>query len=308
MDPRSWSWDAALGKPTARARLRGASAGRAGLASERAKAKPPPPMMRPPFPGHRRHSITHRAVQRLRELVPTRDDEDDESLRDRLDEALAAAEDGGKAIRTLDAMLGEPQTLVPVDAFGDVLYAIIKEDTVVTVLPEGHGQEILQRGQAMEQRMAAGQAAGPSPGPRGPAAPVERDEAWSEAGSRRRWRKEPQQPVVIQRIARNGTPPGRNGHGLGRDESIRDVAPVALPESAAAATVESPVARELQRALERGRRRAVVVALSEALTVADRDESLLPLWNSLASQGVPSTLTVGDLIEAVRGVAERARA
>lgn len=260
-------------------------------------------MMRPPFPGHRRHSITHRAVQRLRELVPTREDEDDESLRDRLDAALAAAEDAGKAIRTLDAMLGEPQTLVPVDAFGDVLYAIIKEDTVVTVLPEGHGQEILQRGQAMEQRMAAGQA----PAPRGPAAPAEREEGW-ESGSRRRWRKEPQQPVVIQRIARNGPPPGRNGNGtlgLSRDEALRDIVPVAMAEGAAP-TVEGPVARELQRALERGRRRAVVVALSEALAGSDRDGSLLPLWNSLASQGVPSTLTVGDLIEAVRGLSERA--
>ncbi len=263
-------------------------------------------MMRPPFPGHRRHSITHRAVQRLRELVPTRDDEDDESLRDRLDEALAAAEDGGKAIRTLDAMLGEPQTLVPVDAFGDVLYAIIKEDTVVTVLPEGHGQEILQRGQAMEQRMASGQA----PVPRAPAAPVEADDRWGDASSRRRWRKEPQQPVVIQRIARNGLPAGRNGHGAlsGRDDGLREVAPVAMPEALPAVAVESPVARELQRALERGRRRAVVVALSEALAQSDREDSLLPLWNSLASQGVPSTLTVGDLIEAIRGLPEpRAR-
>ena len=259
-------------------------------------------MMRPPFPGHRRHSITHRAVQRLRELVPTRDDEDDESLRDRLDEALAAAEDAGKAIRTLDAMLGEPQTLVPVDAFGDVLYAIIKEDTVVTVLPEGHGQEILQRGQAMEQRMAAGQAVGPAPGPRSPTVAAEPEERWGEGGPRRRWRKEPQQPVVIQRIARNGQPPGRNGHGTvpgGRDEALRDIAPVAIPEAVAGAAIEGPVARELQRALERGRRRAVVVALSEALAQSDREDSLLPLWNSLASQGVPSTLTVGDLIEAV---------
>lgn len=259
-------------------------------------------MMRPPFRGHRRHSITHRAVQRLRELVPTREDEDDESLRDRLDEALAAAEDAGKAIRTLDAMLGEPQTLVPVDAFGDVLYAIIKEDTVVTVLPEGHGQEILQRGQAMEQRMAAGQAVGQAPGPRGPAAPAEADERW-DAGARRRWRKEPQQPVVIQRIARNGQPPGRNGNGLGlgRDE----VTPVAMPE-AASPMAEGPVARELQRALERGRRRAVVVALGEVLAHTDREDSLLPLWNSLASQGVPGTLTVGDLIDAVRSVQQRA--
>ena len=37
----------------------------------------------------------------------------------------------------------------------------------------------------------------------------------------------------------------------------------------------------------------------EALAQSDREDSLLPLWNSLASQGVPSTLTVGDLIEAV---------
>jgi hypothetical protein len=250
-------------------------------------------MMRPPFPGHRRHSITHRAVQRLRELVPTREDEDDESLRDRLDEALAAAEDAGKAIRTLDAMLGEPQTLVPVDAFGDVLYAIIKEDTVVTVLPEGHGQEILQRGQAMEQRMAAGQA----PVPRSPVAPAEADERW-DGGARRRWRKEPQQPVVIQRIARNGQPPGRN-------DALREVTPVAMPE-VTSPTAEGPVARELQRALERGRRRAVVVALSEVLAHTDREDSLLPLWNSLASQGVPGTLTVGDLIEAVRSVQQRA--
>jgi hypothetical protein len=255
-------------------------------------------MMRPPFPGHRRHSITHRAVQRLRELVATRDDEDDESLRDRLDAALAAAEDAGKAIRTLDAMLGEPQTLVPVDAFGDVLYAIIKEDTVVTVLPEGHGQEILQRGQAMEQRMAAGQATAS----RGPAASPEADERW-EAGARRRWRKEPQQPVVIQRIARNGQPPARNGSPLapGRD----DIAPVVVSD-AVAPSVEGPVAQALQHALERGRRRAVVVALSEALAHSDRDSSLLPLWNSLATQGVPSTLTVGDLIDAVRGASERA--
>ncbi len=254
-------------------------------------------MMRPPFPGHRRHSITHRAVQRLRELVSTREDEDDENLRDRLDEALAAAEDAGKAIRTLDAMLGEPQTLVPVDAFGDVLYAIIKEDTVVTVLPEGHGQEILQRGQAMEQRMAAGQA----PAPRSAPAPVEAEERW-EGGARRRWRKDPQQPVVIQRIARSG-PPARNGLGP-RDESIREVTFAAAPE--ATTTAESPVARELQRALERGRRRAVVVALSEVLSHTDREDSLLPLWNSLASQGVPSTLTVGDFLDAVRSVHSRA--
>ncbi len=114
-------------------------------------------MLRSPFPGHRRYSITHRAVQRLRELVPTVAEEDDEALRDRLDAAITSAEDTGKAVRTLDVMLGEPQILIPLESFGDILYAIIKEDTVVTVLPKGHGEEILQRGQALEQRVAAGE-------------------------------------------------------------------------------------------------------------------------------------------------------
>ncbi len=262
-------------------------------------------MMRQPFPGHRRYSITHRAVQRLRELVPSRDDEDDESLRDRLDEALAAAEDSGKAIRTLDAMLGEPQTLVPVDSFGDVLYAIIKEDTVVTVLPEGHGQEILQRGQAMEQRVAAGQAPPPRGGHGGAPKP---DENW-EGGPRRRWRKDPHQPVVIQRIARNGAP--RNGGGGApnrepeRDEP-RELPVMLAPPPQPSAPVKGPIAEELQRALQRGRRRAVVVALSEVLAVANRNDSLLPLWNTLSAQGVPGTLTVGDLIDAIRQVQEPA--
>ncbi|MEX1364941.1 MAG: hypothetical protein AB1Z98_17565 [Nannocystaceae bacterium] len=250
-------------------------------------------MVRPPFPGHRRYSITHRAVQRLRELVPSRDEEDDERLRDRLDEALAAAEDGGKAIRTLDAMLGEPQTLVPVDAFGDVLYAIIKEETVVTVLPEGHGQEILQRGQAMEQRVAAGQV----PTPRAP----EGDERW-EAGPRRRWRKDPQQPVVIQRAGRNGQPPVRNDQPA-RPGAPLAVAPVAtVANDSAVAKVEGPVAEALQTALDLGRRRAAVAAIGEVLQGTDRTSSLLPLWNDLAQQGIPSTLTVGDLIDAIRGV------
>ncbi|MCH9682364.1 MAG: hypothetical protein K0V04_13080 [Deltaproteobacteria bacterium] len=267
-------------------------------------------MMRPPFPGHRRYSITHRAVQRLRELVPSRDDEDDETLRDRLDEALAAAEDGGKAIRTLDAMLGEPQTLVPVDTFGDVLYAIIKEDTVVTVLPEGHGQEILLRGQAMEQRVAAGQApprrgggggGNNSGGGSGGGAAHEPDEQRWEGGPRRRWRKEPHQPVVIQR-ARNGPP--RNGQPAPREDAARPEAAapapvVAVAQAPAPAVVEGPIAKELARALSLGRRRAATVALAEILGQTNRDESLLPLWNALASEGVPTTLTVGDLIDAV---------
>ena len=48
----------------------------------------------------------------------------------------------------------------------------------------------------------------------------------------------------------------------------------------------------------------MVVALSEVLSGADRGQSLLPLWNTLTTQGVPSTLTIGDLIDAVRRVDE----
>ena len=150
-------------------------------------------MLRSPFPGHRRYSITHRAVQRLRELVPTVAEEDDEALRDRLDAAITSAEDGGKAVRTLDVMLAEPQILIPLESFGDILYAIIKEDTVVTVLPRGHGEEILQRGQALEQRVAAGEP---------PVRSNERDEAW-ELG-RRRWRRDVPTPVV-ERVRRPGS-------------------------------------------------------------------------------------------------------
>jgi hypothetical protein len=330
-------------------------------------------MMRPPFVGHRRYSITHRAVQRLRELCPGRDDEDDETLRDRLDEALGSAEDSGRAIRTLDAMLGEPQTLIPIDAFGDVLYAIIKEDTVVTVLPRGHGEEILQRGQAMEQRVAAGQVT-MRHGDR------DRDkERWGEA-PRRRWQKDTQAPVVIERVRGNGAPfsrpsglegsrpEGGNGtepyglRGSWADESEPEPAPVEqrvadpsalvvrLPHSpgsrpsgaegvvathapsgpvahAASALAPStpglavrarapsgakaeppksgelgPVAQTIHDALELGRRRAAVLALREALSEGDREESLLPLWNALAQQGIPHSLTVGDLLEALRGL------
>ncbi|PRQ00532.1 hypothetical protein [Enhygromyxa salina] len=90
-------------------------------------------MLRGPFPGHRRYSITHRAVQRLRELVPTMDDLDDEALRDQLDVALGKAEDGGKAVRTLDAMLGEPQVLIPVEDFGETLVAISGKDSSYSI-------------------------------------------------------------------------------------------------------------------------------------------------------------------------------
>jgi hypothetical protein len=265
-------------------------------------------MMRSSFPAYRRYSITHRAVQRLRELVPRISEDDDETLRDRLDAALVAAEDDGRAIPTLDAMLGEPQTLIPLDAFGEVLYAIIKEETVVTVLPDGHGQEILQRGQAMEQRVAAAGAL-----PRS----SERDEAERWDAYRRRWRtREVAQPVVVERIVRGAAPGGGVAsriESVGSMDPAENGATATTDETAAAAqstakivpisesrAVDGPIADAMQAALERGRRRAAIAALSEVLSLGHRDASLLPLWNELASEGAPASMTLGDLIEAVR--------
>ncbi|MCR9165229.1 MAG: hypothetical protein ACE37F_27055 [Nannocystaceae bacterium] len=259
--------------------------------------------MRPPFVGHRRYSITHRAVQRLRELVPTRAEDDDETLRDRLDVALGEAEDGGRAIRTLDAMLGEPQTLIPVGEFGEVLYAIIKEDTVVTVLPKGHGEEILQRGQAMEQRVASGQV---QVQPR----PAERDRF--EAGVRRRWHKEAP-PVVVERVGRPAVDPRAAQAapplpatsaplpaGTQPPPASNDASGLVfrLPEPPPS---DSPVAGALRQALDEGRRRAAVLALREAIVAADEDDVLDALWTAVAQKGLPKTMTVGDLLEATAG-------
>jgi len=285
-------------------------------------------MMRtPPFVGHRRYSITHRAVQRLRELVPGHDgDDDDESLRDKLDSALGDAEDGGKAIRTLDAMLGEPQTLIPIDAFGDLLYAIIKEETVVTVLPRGHGEEILHRGQAMEQRVASGQAA-----VRAPLEPREREDDRRDQ-PRRRWRKDTVPPVVVERVVRPGTN-GTNGHSEEIDRSVQQELPELEDEPVTAedapvrdeeprrrvvpsrgrvqltpvpryADLEpvGPVETVLHDALELGRRRAAIAALREVLSQHDSQDALLPLWNAVAHEGLPERMTIGDLIEAVQGL------
>ena len=265
-------------------------------------------MLRPPFPGHRRYSITHRAVQRLRELVPRREEEDDETLRDRLDAALSAAEADGKAVRTLDAMLGEPQTLIPVADFGDVLYAIIKEETVVTVLPQGHGEEILHRGQAMEQRVAAGHLA---PRPPDRERERERDDAWDRT---RRWgrRDAAVPPVVIERPVRpstgvviDGDAPAFSTPAAPRPDAPRlaDLAVsakvVPMPERP---KIDGPVGEALREALLRGRRRAAVAALREVLVSSQRDASLLPLWNELVRHDVPEALTIGDLLDAVRGL------
>lgn len=290
--------------------------------------------MRPPYVGHRRYSITHRAVQRLRELVPGRDEEDDETLRDTLDQSLGEAEDGGRAIRTLDAMLSEPQTLIPIETFGDLLYAIVKEDTVVTVLPRGHGEEILSRGQAMEQRVASGQAT---------VRPVEPRTV------ERRWRKDGNQPVVIERIGRAHSATHEDGHDFDShdnddhddDTSVEDFlgalddedhdeheaddfeshndhepaeAPISdvnaqgelfeTPEFSDEPVLEGPIDEALYHALTEGRRRALIAALREMLAEQDLDADLLPVWNELAEQGVPRMMTVGDFIEAVRKLDE----
>ncbi|WP_146662415.1 hypothetical protein [Enhygromyxa salina] len=268
-------------------------------------------MLRGPFPGHRRYSITHRAVQRLRELVPTMDDLDDEALRDQLDVALGKAEDGGKAVRTLDAMLGEPQVLIPVEEFGETLFAIIKEDTVVTVLPKGHGEEILQRGQALQAKVATGEVQMPD---REPVA-----ERWE---GRRRWRREAPGPVVIERprpvIVRDEPEPatsvpsrptsGLSSHDGGSSSSsarVSQVEAATLTEDTSwvghAPTPErpdDPVAAALWDALERGSRRAVVAALHELIDRKERDDDLLPVWNEIAELGIPQGLKLGDLIDA----------
>jgi hypothetical protein len=256
-------------------------------------------MLRGPFPGHRRYSITHRAVQRLRELVPTMDDLDDEGLRDRLDMALSKAEDGGKAVRTLDAMLGEPQVLIPVEEFGEVLYAIIKEDTVVTVLPRGHGEEILQRGQALQQRLASGELQIPD---RGEAT----GDRWD---TRRRWRREAPGPVVIERprpMVVRGEPESPPPIAPAFVEPAAPVVSRPPPEAAwtshapTAERPDDPIGAALWDALERGSRRATVHALTELLGRKDRDDDLLPVWNEIAALGIPHGLKLGDLIDACR--------
>jgi hypothetical protein len=245
------------------------------------------------YGGHRRYSITHRAVQRLRELVQIRGPEDDEEIRDRLDRALTAAEERGDAIKTVDAMLGEPQTLIPVPDFGDVLYAIVKEDTVVTVLPRGHGEEILHRGQALEGRL---------PGAVTPRGPEE------DRGFRPRWRRDTPSPVVVERIVRGASAAGVHTRVEPVGALGGEPAPLTVPDArspiARAPSLDRPVDERvslvLQRAMQEARRRAAVAALREVLADQRTDSSLIPLWNQLAEFGVPTLLTIGDLLEAAR--------
>lgn len=250
------------------------------------------------------------------------DDLDDEALRDRLDAALGKAEDGGRAVRTLDAMLGEPQVLIPVEEFGEVLYAIIKEDTVVTVLPRGHGEEILQRGQALQAKVATGEVQMPER--------EKVDERWE---GRRRWRRETPGPVVIERprlvrddevpsvgsAAPSGSSSGLTGlsssaaavsSSVSRAAALRDhssplhhATPLRdedgwLEHAPTPERPSDPVGAALWDALERGSRRAAVAALHELLDRKERDEDLLPVWNEIAALGIPQGLRLGDLIDA----------
>lgn len=232
-------------------------------------------MIRGTFPNHRRYSITHRAVQRLREFVTDEHQFDDETLRDQLDAALVAAEDAGHAVETLDAMLREPQTLVPIEDFGTKLVSIIKEETVVTVLPYNHGREIYERGKALQERVDSG-------APIAPPSVVERFE------HRRRWQRDTPETVVIGRGA-----PTLVGESVGGD------APVTTLKPKGPQRPDSPVAAALYDALESGRREAARLALAEVLREADHEAPLWPLWDELSSSQLPSHLTIGDLIEAV---------
>ncbi|MGB1700989.1 MAG: hypothetical protein ACPHRO_13605 [Nannocystaceae bacterium] len=234
-------------------------------------------MIRGSYPNHRRYSITHRAVQRLREFVTDEHQYDDETLRDQLDAALVAAEDAGQAVKTLDAMLREPQTLIPIEDFGAKLVSIVKEDTVVTVLPYNHGREIFERGKALQERVESGAPIAPPP-------VTERFE------HRRRWQRDQPETIVI---GRGGAQPTVEARGGGRPVTTLSPKP---------ARPESPVAAALYDALEAGRREATRAALSEILREADRDAPLWPLWDELSAHQLPSHLTIGDLIDAVSDV------
>lgn len=248
------------------------------------------------------------------------DEFDDEALRDRLDLALGKAEDGGRAVRTLDAMLGEPQVLIPVEEFGEVLYAIIKEDTVVTVLPKGHGEEILQRGQALQQKVATGEIQMPD------REPPDR--------FRRNFRREPPGPVVIERsrpvvVVRDvEVTATQSGAHVAPTTPVSPAAPLLPPSSPAPVAAplgsssslgspmaareedgwmvhaptpirpDDPIGAAMWDALERGSRRAAVNALHELLDRKDLDEALLPVWNEIAGLGIPQGLRLGDLVDA----------
>jgi hypothetical protein len=61
---------------------------------------------------------------------------------------------------------------------------------------------------------------------------------------------------------------------------------------------DDPIGAAMWDALERGSRRAAVNALHELLERKDLDEELLPVWNEIASLGIPQGLRLGDLVDA----------
>lgn len=223
-------------------------------------------------------------------------DLDNESLRERLDVAVGKAEDAGQAVRTLDAMLGEPQVVIPVDEFGERLYAIIKEDTVVTVLPRSVGEEILERGQALMHKVASReiQMAGHE---------LQQDR-WS---ARRPWQREPIGPVVIRRasVRREDPEPSRASMGseLKRSAAFRTT-DASIHNASTSHRPDDPVGAALWDALERGSRRAAITALCELLRDTDRDDDLLPVWNEITALGIPQGLKLGDLMDAFAAMAE----
>ena len=151
------------------------------------------------------------------------------------------------------------------------------------MLPKGHGEEILQRGLALEERVRAGEVQVP-----------DREERWE---MRRRWRRDtPATPVVehasASRVLGSPTVDAANTPAL-----RLDTARVELPK-VIRMRPQDPVGAALFDALERGERRAVVEALREELIERGPDAKLLPLWNELAKTDLPAKMTVGDLVQA----------
>jgi hypothetical protein len=185
---------------------------------------------------------------------------------------------------------------------------------------------LLQRGQALQAKVATGEVQMPER--------EKVDERWE---GRRRWRRETPGPVVIERprlvrdddlgpapSSASSSSAGSTGMGpstspgLGLGSMSGSSAAQASSASRAAALRPStiretegwlehaptperpsdPVGAALWDALERGSRRAAVAALHELLDRKERDEDLLPVWNEIATLGIPQGLRLGDLIDA----------
>ena len=119
--------------------------------------------------------------------------------------------------------------------------------------------------------------------------------------ARRRWRCESSSPVVIERprpvIVRTPEPePEPPPAPTAATLSSNDTG--AFSYRPAAERPEDTVGAALWDALERGSRRAAVNALSDLLKDKDPDDELLPIWNEIASLGIPQGLRLGDLLDA----------